>query len=83
MWPELQKELSSKYADLKNIAAPNVQAGTITAGWFLREFVESTPWCHLDIAGTGWNCKTVGYPSQGGSAYSLRSLVRMCSDSDK
>jgi leucyl aminopeptidase len=78
LWPELQKELVSKYADLKNIAGPQVQAGTVTAGWFLREFVGSIPWCHLDIAGTGWNCKATGYPNQGGSAYSLRTLVKLC-----
>ena len=29
-------------------------AGTITGGWFLREFVEGIPWAHLDIAGTAY-----------------------------
>ena len=27
--------------------------GTITAAWFIRDFVDETPWVHLDIAGTG------------------------------
>ena len=25
-----------------------------SAGWFLREFVDSFPWVHLDIAGTAY-----------------------------
>ena len=29
-------------------------AGSISAGWFLREFVEGFPWVHLDIAGTAY-----------------------------
>jgi leucyl aminopeptidase len=29
-------------------------AGSITAGWFLREFVDGFPWAHLDVAGTAY-----------------------------
>jgi leucyl aminopeptidase len=29
-------------------------AGSISAGWFLREFVDGFPWAHLDIAGTAY-----------------------------
>jgi hypothetical protein len=28
--------------------------GSISAGWFLREFVDGFPWAHLDIAGTAY-----------------------------
>ena len=32
-----------------------MQAGTIAAGAFLKEFVkDGIPWCHFDIAGTAW-----------------------------
>jgi len=78
MWPELYKETSGKFADLQNIAKPNVKAGTIMAGMFLAEFVEDTKWAHLDIAGTGWNCQATGYPSTGGSGYGMRTLVQSC-----
>ncbi len=36
------------------IARGGRPAGTITAGWFLREFVEGYPWVHLDVAGTAY-----------------------------
>lgn len=45
-----RKELDSDVADIKNIGGVN--AGQITAALFLREFVGSTPWAHIDIAGT-------------------------------
>nr|WP_307728734.1 hypothetical protein [Alkalicoccobacillus plakortidis] len=32
--------------------------GSITAGLFIGEFVENTPWVHLDIAGTAWQDKS-------------------------
>jgi len=28
--------------------------GASTAAVFLKEFVDDTPWLHLDIAGTAW-----------------------------
>jgi leucyl aminopeptidase len=42
---------------------------------FIKEFVGTTKWAHLDIAGTGWSCKATGYPSNGGCAYGLRTMV--------
>ena len=36
---------------MTNLGGPN--AGSITAGLFLEEFVDGTPWAHIDIAGTG------------------------------
>ena len=47
--------LQSKYADLKN--ANYGQAGAITAGMFIEQFVEGRPWVHLDIAASSWNEK--------------------------
>lgn len=61
-----QERLKSEVADLRNI--PNVagQAGTITAGLFLSNFVEDgIPWAHLDIAGVAWT-------DGGGSAYQTK-----------
>ncbi len=78
MWPELEKETKSDTADLKNIAKPNVKAGTIMGGMFLKDFVGDAKWCHLDIAGTGWNCQATGYPGTGGSAFGLRTMVAAC-----
>ena len=49
---EYKKLIKSDLADLKNIGGRN--AGTITAGLFIGEFVQDKPWLHLDIAGTSW-----------------------------
>lgn len=48
--PEYDRLLDSETADMKNSVAG--QAGSITAAQFLQRFVGSTPWVHLDIAGT-------------------------------
>ena len=54
LWPEYRKQMDSDIADIKN--AGGRPAGTITAGWFLRDFVDDeVPWAHLDIAGTAWH----------------------------
>jgi leucyl aminopeptidase len=52
LWDEYREQLKSDVADLKNSGGR--PAGTITAGWFLREFVDDFPWAHLDIAGTAY-----------------------------
>ena len=49
---EHEKMIESKVADLRNMGGP--VCGTITAGLFIRSFVEGKPWIHLDIAGTAW-----------------------------
>jgi leucyl aminopeptidase len=75
MWPELEAETKGTTADLNNIAKPSVKAGTIMGAMFIKEFVGNTKWAHLDIAGTGWNCKATGFPSSGGCAFGLRTMV--------
>jgi leucyl aminopeptidase len=59
-WPlpllEVHKQgMKGAVADLKNIAAPSMGAGSSAGAAFLSYFVdEDTEWCHLDIAGTAW-----------------------------
>lgn len=50
---EIAKQNKSNIADLKNTGGR--AAGTITAGLFLSEFAENTPWVHLDIAGPSFS----------------------------
>jgi leucyl aminopeptidase len=52
MWDEYRDLMKSDIADVKN--AGGRPAGSISAGWFLREFVDGFPWAHLDIAGTAY-----------------------------
>jgi leucyl aminopeptidase len=59
--PEHHEMLKSDIADIMNISLPKRQASSITAAAFLEEFVENTPWCHLDIAGTAWNDSAATY----------------------
>jgi len=49
---DYKEQLKSTVADLKNIGGK--WGGAITASKFLEQFVDSTPWIHLDIAGPSW-----------------------------
>jgi leucyl aminopeptidase len=53
---EYAEQLKSKIADLRNIGVGRA-AGSITAALFLKEFVKTTEWAHIDIAGTAWSDK--------------------------
>ena len=53
LWDEYRDLIKSDIADVKNSGGR--PAGSIAAGWFLREFVEGYPWVHLDIAGTAYS----------------------------
>jgi len=52
LWDDYRELIKSDIADIKNSGGR--PAGTITAAWFLREFVEGYAWAHLDIAGTAY-----------------------------
>lgn len=49
---EYRELLRSQIADIKNVGGR--WGGAITAAMFLKEFVNDTPWIHLDIAGRAW-----------------------------
>jgi leucyl aminopeptidase len=53
LWEEYRDLMKSDIADIKNTGGR--PAGSISAGWFLREFVDGFPWAHLDIAGTAYS----------------------------
>jgi leucyl aminopeptidase len=57
-------------------------AGTITAALFLQNFVDTTPWAHLDIAGTGWNERDVPYSGKGATGAGVRTFVELASPSE-
>ena len=52
MFDEYREQIRSDVADIKNTGGR--PAGSITAAWFLREFVDGYPWAHLDVAGTAY-----------------------------
>ena len=53
VWDEYREMIKSDVADIKNSAGR--AAGSITAAMFLKEFTETYPWVHLDIAGTAYS----------------------------
>jgi leucyl aminopeptidase len=58
VWPlpmhdEYRELNKSDIADVKNSGGRPAQS--ITAGWFLREFVNGYAWAHLDVAGTAYS----------------------------
>ncbi|MFT3737560.1 MAG: leucyl aminopeptidase [Breznakibacter sp.] len=70
-WDEYDESLKSDVADMKNIGGR--EAGAITAGKFLSRFT-NYPWVHLDIAGTAFLNKPIGYRGTGGTGVGVRLL---------
>ena len=73
LWEEYGDLLKSDIADLKNSGGPH--AGTVSAGWFLKQFAGPRPWVHLDIAGTAWEEKGRHYLPKGATGIGVRLLV--------
>jgi leucyl aminopeptidase len=73
------KELNkSEVADIANI--PNTRyGGTITAALFLEEFVDNTPWVHLDIAGPAFLAKPNELGPKGGTGHGVRTVLNLLS----
>ena len=77
LWEEYTREIKGKYADIQNIGQARL-AGTITAGAFLKEFVDDTPWVHMDIAGTAWGPKEPSYqPKVGATGVAVRLVYQL------
>jgi leucyl aminopeptidase len=72
---EYRKAIRSEIADIKNVG--DRTAGAITAGKFLQEFVEDTPWVHLDIAGMDLDHDGHPYACKGATGFGIRTLVHL------
>jgi leucyl aminopeptidase len=72
---EYREQIKSEIADIKNVGGR--KAGTITGAYFIREFVEDTPWAHLDIASTAWNETGKPHLAVGPTGVCLRTLVNL------
>lgn len=77
--PEYDKQIDSKFADMKNTGGR--MGGAITAAQFLQRFVDKTPWAHLDIAGTGMGSPQTDINKSWGSGFGVRLLDRLVADS--
>lgn len=75
LWEELRDNLESEVADLNNLGRGD-SGGSIMAGLFLREFVDGTPWVHLDVAGAAWTDTPRGHLTTGGTGMPVGTLLR-------
>jgi leucyl aminopeptidase len=71
------KELTrGKVGDLVNVSEGR-KASSAYAASFLEEFVDGTPWVHLDIAGTAWDQDNRDYVGKGATGWGVRLLVEL------
>jgi leucyl aminopeptidase len=70
---EYFEQIRSSIGDIMNTGGR--YGGAINAAMFLKEFVDETPWIHLDIAGTAWMDEKKSWIAKGPSGIAVRSLV--------
>lgn len=75
LFEEYREKLDSEVADMKNVSGR--EAGSITAALFLKEFIEDTPWAHLDIAGVDQIDEVKGMFIKGSSGTGVRTLINL------
>jgi leucyl aminopeptidase len=79
MWPmpiddEYEEMIKSTIADVRNTGSGK-GGGASTAAWFIKEFVDDTPWIHLDIASTCWIDEGRPWLAKGPTGIAIRSIV--------
>jgi leucyl aminopeptidase len=80
VWPlpldeDFKDAIKSDVADIANTGALNYKAGTITAGCFLKNFVDKAKYAHLDIAGTADGVPGISYLGKGATGAGVRLLT--------
>jgi len=80
LWPmpldeDYKEQLKSAFADLPNTGGR--WGGAVTGAMFLKEFADTTPWAHLDIAGTAWLEDAKPYLAKGPTGVPVRTLVQL------
>ncbi|MCM2292065.1 leucyl aminopeptidase [Allorhizobium sp. BGMRC 0089] len=75
---EYDKMIDSKFADMKNTGGR--YGGAITAAQFLKRFVGTTPWAHLDVAGTAMGSVKDEINQSWASGFGVRLLDRLVRD---
>jgi leucyl aminopeptidase len=81
LFTDYRRTLDSNVADMRNVGGP--LAGATIAALFLSEFVGSTPWAHLDIAGPMDADSDNGWLNRGATAYGTRLLIDFCANFTK
>ena len=71
---DYKKRIESAIADFKNYGG---RPDATSAALLLSKFAGSTPWVHLDIAGTAWYDAPLPYAPKGASGAGVRTLVEL------
>ncbi len=71
---EYREQIRSSIADIQNTGLTRY-GGAINAAMFLKEFVDDTPWLHLDIAAMAWLDADKSWIARGPSGVAVRSIV--------
>ncbi|MBI5036430.1 leucyl aminopeptidase [Candidatus Micrarchaeota archaeon] len=81
-WPlpldkEHEEKLKANVGDFKNIGETKGEAGASIGAAFLKQFVDETPWVHLDIAGVAWLGSAKPYAGVGATGFGVRFLLQL------
>lgn len=74
LYEDYKEYFKSDVAEVKNTGGRT--GSLVTAGYFLKEFAEDTPWGHLDIASTAWTDKDRPYSPKGATGVGVRLLIQ-------
>jgi leucyl aminopeptidase len=80
LYEEYAEQLKSDIADMMNTGGR--PAGACTAAMFLKEFVGTTPWAHLDVAGVAWLDEPKPWMTKGATGVAVRALAELAFTSD-
>lgn len=69
--PDYVKNLKSKVADYRQVAADDLSADAAHAAALLSEFVDGKPWAHLDIANKEFATKDTPICPEGATGYGV------------
>ncbi len=76
LFDEYDEKIKSDVADIKNSGGR--LASPITAGMFLKHFVEKAKWIHIDIASKEFAEKDRFYQPRGATGFGVRTLFEFC-----
>jgi leucyl aminopeptidase len=71
---DYRDQIKSQIADILNSTGSRY-GGATTAAMFLKEFVNETPWIHLDIAAVTWLDDAKPWQSKGPSGVAIRTIT--------
>lgn len=84
LWDDYKELVKGELADVKNAErAGSMGPGAINGAAFISNFVGSTPWVHLDIAGTARYPEEKEYVPKGATGYGVRLMAQLLLDWEK